>query len=367
MPNPYAGYAQSAIETLTGNWFTPQTPFDWVPMDYWKTPTISQELTFYMQYAGDNSYIQTLENARTQGECCLDSCGYYDDLTCWGRYFMTVYNYLTSGGGSGADPQNYLSDAQDCHQNFVAAWDQTCGGGIWWQRNPPSYPNNFKASNSTLGAIEIALGLYFATNNQQYLDWAQMAWTWLKNSQMIDSSGMVWGGLTSSCKVDPGNPPVVALQGNPLAPLWLLWKATGDATCLDIADTIIFATMKNMVWTGTEILQASSDADWNSQSQQWQEKHAGETPFKGIFAGFLGNFAASLAAMNDPKRQASAKAYAAFLLTNADTVYANFPAGNYGMDWHTPSPNYQINSDNSINACLQYGGLAVFLAAAQNS
>ena len=37
------------------------------------------------------------------------------------------------------------------------------------------------------------------------------------------------------------------------------------------------------------------------------------------------------------------------------------------MDWHTPSPNYQINGDNHINACLQYGGLAVFLAAAQNS
>jgi hypothetical protein len=48
-------------------------------MDYWKTPTISQELVFYMQYSGDNSYLQTIENARTQGECCLTSCGYYDD------------------------------------------------------------------------------------------------------------------------------------------------------------------------------------------------------------------------------------------------------------------------------------------------
>jgi hypothetical protein len=48
-------------------------------MDYWKTPTISEELVFYMQYSGNNSYLQTIENARTQGEYCLTSCGYYDD------------------------------------------------------------------------------------------------------------------------------------------------------------------------------------------------------------------------------------------------------------------------------------------------
>ena len=125
---------------------------------------------------------------------------------------------------------------------------------------------------------------------------------------MIDAAGMVWGGLSSSCSVNPKNLPVVALQGNPLAPLWLMWQATGDAGCLDVAQTIVAATMKNLVWTGTEILQASSDADWNSQDQKWQEKHAGETPFKGIFAGFLGNFAASLATVKDPNRQAVAKA-----------------------------------------------------------
>jgi predicted alpha-1,6-mannanase (GH76 family) len=367
MANKYLNYAQSAVQTLTSKWFTPNTPSQWVPQDYWKTPTICQELVFYMQFVNDNAYVSTLENARTRGESWLNTCGYYDDLTCWGRFFMSAYNYLTSGGGSGADPKNYLNDAIICHQNFAAIGNNVCGGGIWWQRYPPSYPGNFKASNATLGAMEIALGLYFATKDQQYLDWAKQAWTWLKQSGMIDAQGYVWGGLNEQCKVDCMNRPVVALQGNPLAPLWLMYQATGDTSCLDIAQTIVSITMQKMVWSGTQILEADADAGWNCQNQQWKEQHSGETPFKGIFAGFLGNFAANLVKVDDTSRQQAAKQYAAFLQANADAVWSNFPNGNFGMDWHTPSPNYQPNSDDQINACLEYSALAVFLGAAQNT
>ena len=367
MSNKYLAYAQSAVRTLTANWFTPATPGSWVPNDYWKTPTISQELVFYMQLAGDNSYVSTVENARTAGECCLNWCGYYDDLTCWGRFYVTAYNYFKSGAGGAVNPQNYLNDAITCHQNFVAAWDNVCGGGIWWRRRPASYPGNFKASNSTLGAMEIALGLFFATGEQQYMDFANQVWTWLKNSGMIDSEGYVWGGLNARCGIDCMNRPVVALQGNPLGPLWLMYKATGDTTCLDIAQTIIAVTMQRMVWTGTQILEAAADAGWNCQNKQWQEQNAGETPFKGIFAAFLGNFAANLAKLDTPNLQQAAQTYGTFLAANADALWSNFPGGKFGMDWHTPSPNYPINSDNQTNACLQYGALAAFVAAAQNS
>jgi hypothetical protein len=367
MANKYLGYAQSAVNTLTINWFTPSTPSQWVPDDYWKTPTICQELVFYMQLAGENSYISTLENARVAGEGPLNWCAFYDDLTCWGRFFVSAYNYLTTGGGSGADPKNYLNDAITTYNNLTAAFDSTCNGGVWWRRQPKSYPGNSKVSNSTLGLMEIALGLYAATKDQQYLQWGQKTWTWLQNSGMLDSAGYVWGGLTSKCSVDCMNRPVVALQGNALAPLWLMYQATGDTSYLDMAQTSVATTMQNMVWKGTKTLMATADPGWNCQNQQWKEDAAGETPFKGIFAGFLGNFAANLATVNDPTRQKAAQQYGAFLTANADTLWANFPGGNFGMDWHTPSPNYQVNSDSQINACLQYSALAAFVGAAQNS
>lgn len=367
MSNPYQNYAQAAVTTLNNNWFGPTTPSHWVPNDYWRTPTICQELVFYMLLAGNSDYVPTLENARQIGEGWLNTCAYLDDLTCWGRFFISAYNFLNTGGGQGADPSNYLNDAMIACSNLAAGYDTTCGGGVPWQRYPSG--NNFKAANSTLGYMEIALGLYNATQQQSYLQAAQTAFAWLQQTGLLATNGMVWGGLTPSpgCQVDPKNPPVIALQGNPLAPLWLLYAATGDTQCLDIAQTICSATMANMVWPGTQILQAAPDAQWNNSSQPWKEQYSTPTMFKGVFAGFLGNFAASLATVSDPARQQAASQYAAILAANADALWANFPNGIFGMDWHTPSPNYQPDSDSVINASLQYSALAAFVGAAQNS
>jgi Glycosyl hydrolase family 76 len=366
MSNPYIKYARSAVNTLTSKWFAADTPSYWVPQDYWKTPTICQELVFYMELAGESSYVSTLENARVASEYYLNNCSYYDDLTCWGRFFISAHNYLKSGGGVGADPANYLNDAITTYSNLTAAFtDGTACGGVWWKRFPPSYPDNFKASNATLGLMEIALGLYFATKQQQYLDTGRKAWEWLQNSKMIDAKGYVWGGLNEQCGIDCTNQPVVALQGNPLAPLWMLYQVTGDTSCLDTAQTIVGLTMQKMVWQNTQILLTTADAGWNCQNSDWQEQYLGETLFKGIFMGFLGNFTKSLQSLEDPSRKQAAQQYAAFLQANADAVWANFPGGNFGMDWHTPSPNYQVNPDDIINACLQYSAVAAFVAAAQ--
>jgi hypothetical protein len=178
---------------------------------------------------------------------------------------------------------------------------------------------------------------------------------------------MVWGGLIADGQVDPNNPPVVALQGNALRPLWLMYKASGDTSYLDIAQSVVEATMTTFVWPGTQILQAKADVLWNSSDQGYKEQEAGETPFKGIFISYMGDFAMNLATVNDPARQQAAKRYAAFIAANADALWANFPAGIFGMDWHTPSPDYQANSDPQINACLQYGAICAFLAAAQTN
>jgi hypothetical protein len=364
MANQYLEYAQTAVENLTSRWFTSTTPGQWVPEDYWRTPTICEELVDYMALVGESTYMATVENARVAGEPYIGNCGYYDDETCWGRLFVATYEFLTNGG-SGADPKNYLDDAIQIHQDLVAAWGPPCDG-IWWRRYPKSYPGNTKATNSTLGLMEIALGLYTATQEQQYLTWAQNVWTWLQQSKLV-VNGLVWGGLTATCGVDPNNKPVIALQGNPLGPLWTLYTITKDTTILDVAQSIVDTTLSQMVWPGTQIFQAEADAEWNEQTQQWREQMSGQTPFKGIFASFLGGFAKNLATVDDPARQKAAEGYAAALRANADALWANFPGQLYGMDWHTSQPDYQPDSDNVINASLQYSALCAFVGAAKNS
>src|SRR5262245_32673165 len=86
--------------------------------------------------------------------------------------------------------------------------------------------------------------------------------------------------------------------------------------------------------------------------------------FKGIYARCLAEFSCNLAGTNDPARVAAAKSYAAFLQKNADAVWANYPGGIYGMDWHTPRPAYQPTGVTVYDGSLQSAAVDLFVSAA---
>jgi predicted alpha-1,6-mannanase (GH76 family) len=364
---PYIGYAKSAADVLTSRWFGPGAPGQWVPIDYWRTPTILIELVDLMSLTGDWTDLQTVQNGRNAGQGWFLSCGYRDDQTVWGRFL--IYTAARVAATDPAMAKQFESDAVSIYGDLLASWDSHCGGGLYWRRAQD--PRNFKASNSTLGLAEIAAGLHAATGDAAYLSTAQKAVAWVETSKLIDD-GMVWGGLlpAPACTVDPKNVPVVALQGNPLLPLWQLYAATGDTAYLDTGQAIADATMKGFVWPGTQILMTPVDAQWESESPQWHTQNNNVTPFKGIFAGYLGDFAANLATVDDSTRQATAASYAAFLRANADALWANYSKGVFGMDWHEPHPEYKPDPPgieyDQVNGCVQFGALAAFLAAAKN-
>ena len=372
----YLSRAVTAAGILTNRWFPASAPSVWVPDDYWRTPTICTLLVDLMTLTNEVDYTATLENARKAGEGPLTWCAYYDDLTCWGRFFMHAYNYFQSQSNS-AMAAPYLKDAQIVCDQLNQAWEggdspEYCGGGIWWMRPPAPPPpsNSFKASNSTLGFMEAALSLYLVLGDQRYLDMGQKAWDWLVSNKFIDDNGLVWGALTPDCKIDPNNVPVVGLQGNPLGPLWSLYLATKNTEYLDAADKVVAGTMSIMVWEGTQILQDRNDAEWASQSDDWKLQNSGDTPFKGNVSNYLGEYTKNLSALSDPARQQKAATYAAFLRSNADAVWTNYPGAMFSMDWHTLDKDYQpIRDDNRqnsdyVNASLQYSGVAVLAAAA---
>jgi predicted alpha-1,6-mannanase (GH76 family) len=130
--------------------------------------------------------------------------------------------------------------------------------------------------------------------------------------------------------------------------------------------------MSIMVWEGTQIMQDRDDAAWANQSDDWKRDNSGDTPFKGLFATYLGEYAKNLSKLSDPARQQKAATYAAFLRVNADAVWTNYPGAMFGMDWHTLDKDYQsIPNDNRaipnadyVNASLQYSGVAALAAAA---
>jgi hypothetical protein len=378
MPD-YLSQAITAAGVLTDRWFGSTTPGDWVPSDYWRTPVICTLLTDLMIQTNKVNYTNTLENARQAGTPLLTSCMFYDDLTWWGRLFMHAYDYFQSQSNSSV-AQLYLADAKIVCDQLNQGWVQYdtpeyCNGGVWWMREiyPPEPPydptNTFKASNSTLGFMETALALYLEGGDKQYLAMGQKAWDWIVNYKFVDDDGLVWGALIpGDCNLDRNNVPVLSLQGEALAPLWMLYKATKDSHYLDVADKIAEGTMAKMVWQGTQIMQDRDDAKWASQPDNWKLQNSGDTPFKGLFATYLGEYAKNLSAIR-PQQTAT---YATFLRANADAVWANYPGATFGMDWHTPTLNYQpLPQDNNpipnsdyVNASLQYSGVCALAAAA---
>lgn len=386
MPNSsdYLGEAVTAAGILTDKWFPSTAPDDWVPADYWRTPVICTLLVDLMAQTNQVDYTDTLENARKRGEGPLTWCSYYDDLTWWGRFFMHAYNYF-KGQANSALAKPYLADAGVVCNQLSQAWNdwesaQYCDGGVWWMRPPPPPPppplppsTAFKASNSTFGFMETALALYLELGDQKYLELGQKGWDWLVKFKFVDDKGLVWGALIpGDCQLDPNNVPVLSLQGEALAPLWMLYQATKNTSYLDAADKVVAGTMSNMVWEGTQIMRNRNDATWASQPDSWKVENSGDTPFKGIFATYLGEYTKNLYSLSDPARQQKAATYAAFLRANADAVWTNYPGKMFGMDWHTLDKDYQplppdhqtIPNSDYVNASLQYSGVAALAAAA---
>ena len=169
----YLDHAVTAVKIMTDKWFPPTVPL--VPVDYWRTPVICTLLVDLMAQTKQVDYTTTLQNAKKAGECCFTWCGFYDDLTWWGRLFMHSYNYFQSQSDP-ATAKPFLNDALIVSDQLSQAWDkwaapEYCGGGVWWKRptrfEPPVFPSNFKASNSTLGFMETALALYLVLGDKK--------------------------------------------------------------------------------------------------------------------------------------------------------------------------------------------------------
>ena len=124
MPNSqdYLSQTLTAAGVLTDKWFPSSQPSNWVPNDYWRTPVICTLLVDIMMQTDKVDYTATLENARNAGEGYLTSCGFYDDLTWWGRLFTHTYDYLKSHSNPLA--QTYLKDAQIVCDQLNQSWER---------------------------------------------------------------------------------------------------------------------------------------------------------------------------------------------------------------------------------------------------
>jgi predicted alpha-1,6-mannanase (GH76 family) len=225
----------------------------------------------------------------------------------------------------------YLDEAVSLFAELTGGWDSACGGGLWWRKDR-TYKNAITNELFLLGAGR----LHRLTGAAGYGDWALRAWRWFDASGMVNASHLVNDGLNDDC-ANNGGTTWTYNQGVILGGLAELWRATGDRGCLDRAERIADAAIGALV-----------DADGVLTEPGEPGCDADQQIFKGVFAQ-------GLARLHHAGGNA---AYASFLRTNADAVWAGRDVGDgVGLRWAGPARD--VNGATQASACLLLGAVAL--------
>jgi predicted alpha-1,6-mannanase (GH76 family) len=239
---------------------------------------------------------------------------------------QTWYNQTTDA--------RYLSMAESIFSNMTTGWDDTCGGGIWWNKSR-TYKNAI--ANELFLSVSAHLANRVPPPEQSpYLSWAIEEWRWFAQSGMINSEHLIDDGLTSSCQ-NNGETTWTYNQGVILDGLVELYRKTADPSAPATAQQIASSAITHLTVNG--ILHDPCEPNCGADGVQ----------FKGIF---VRNLMALDEAFPHPQ-------YERFLDNNAESIWDNAQGPNYqfGQVWSGPF--------DGSNAGIQSSALDCIVAAAQ--
>lgn len=165
--------------------------------EWYNTSQIYADATF-VKY-GDSRYTQYMNNtyswmsnmwdgANLNGgyfaQANVDGSGasgdkYTDDNSLTGIIYLDCYDVTI-----GTTQTNYLNSAKACANWLMNSgqWDNTFGGGFWWNTKKQEKPTQTNGL-----AMQLFLRLYQITGQAYYKDWANSVKAWLE-TYMLDSS-----------------------------------------------------------------------------------------------------------------------------------------------------------------------------------
>lgn len=173
--------AKNAIETLQSKWWRGN---GWNGVNAWQRNVIGDAIVTYTLLSEDYTYVDVSSAAISASSGLSGN----DDWLWWG--IAALKQFYVTGDAMWWD--DYIIPV---YNKIVTYWDDTCGGGIWWDTGR-TYKN---AITNELWLTFVML-MYAASRETEYLNWGNKAWSWFKSSGMINSENLVNDGLTSSCQ-----------------------------------------------------------------------------------------------------------------------------------------------------------------------
>lgn len=321
----YRSAAGAGISVLQ-RWYSRGTGL-WETTGWWNSANALTAVIDYGLCTGDESYLGVLGNTFIKAQ--WHKAGFinyfFDDSLWWALAWVAAFD-LTG-------EQRYLTAAQSIFAHSLTGWDDTCGGGVWWNEER-------KYKNAVTNELFLTLAGTLSQRvpgNRDYRDWALREWEWLHASGMIGPAGLVNDGLDSAC-ANNGGPTWTYNQGVILGGLAELHEITGDQDFLRQGEVIADATLRSLVSPRGILVEPCEPANCGGDGTQ----------FKGIFVRYLYQFT----------RYSGKPAYRAFILANAESVVLNAgnAAGQFGLSWDGPF--------DKADASRQTSAVEVLIAAA---
>ncbi|MCP1196481.1 glycoside hydrolase family 76 protein [Acetobacter senegalensis] len=173
--------------------------------------------------------------------------------------------------------QHAIQDAETIFKQIATQyWDETCGGGVWWD-----HARTYKNAITNELFLDVAARLRNVTGSSDYKNWAERTWRWFSESGMISPSHAVNDGLNHHCH-NNGGPPYSYNQGVVLDALLHLFAITGKKPLLDEATRIAEEALAAGTTQGNGFREAEVPMTVDSQI------------FRGIFVRALGHLVLAL-------------------------------------------------------------------------
>jgi len=309
----YRAYAAAGIAALQ-RWYLPWTG-RWRTTSWWNAANALTAVIDYAQRTGDETYARvppwTFRLSRWRHRDFL--VRFFDDNGWWALAWIKAYDV--------AKEDRYLDAARRIFDNLVTGWDDTCGGGLWWNED-----RNYKNAITNELFLTTAIKLHQRSpgHGDKYLDWALREWDWFSASGMIGEKGLVNDGLSPDC-TNNGKPAYTYNQGVVLGGLAGLYEVTGDRAYLRQGESIANAALRDLTSPPT----ANPPGILIEPGEAGMVGRRGDgSQFKGIFVRYLYDLYAH-------SRQ---PAYRDFILRNAASIWDNSrnAQDQFGLRWTGP-------------------------------
>ena len=182
----YLQNSRDAVLTLQ-TWYNPSTGL-YMTTGWWNSANAITVLVDYARVSESTEYNPVFANTFTAAQKTSPGFlnNFYDDEGWWALAWIDAYDLTRN--------KDYLLMAESIFADMAAAWDNTCGGGIWWSKD-----RNYKNAIANELFLSVAAHLANRTSGStrsQYLVWGNREWKWFQTSGMINAKSLVNDGLT---------------------------------------------------------------------------------------------------------------------------------------------------------------------------